>query len=195
MKKIFPVLQYINVPNTLTTIGMGFGVVACYFIMARNLQMVFICVFLATFMDLLDGFFAGKLNQRTEFGQQADSLVDFFICCIVPMLVVYAFIGGGPLLIVSMIFYCMCGLWRLAHYNLATAKKYFTGLPVPGGLLFAAMSIWAVVRFSLPYWVCAIFFFLTGLLMISNIKLEKYGLWQKILWGLGLLFLVLAVIF
>jgi len=172
---------------------MGFGVVACHFIVVGNIKMVFICIFLATFMDLLDGFFAGKLDQRTEFGQQADSLVDFFVCCIVPMLVVQVFIGNSPVVLVSLIFYCMCGLWRLAHYNVIESKSYFTGLPVPGGLLVTAMAIWSVVYFGLPAWLCTVVFFAAGILMVSGIKLEKYGLWQKIMWGLALVFLVLAI--
>jgi len=194
MKKYFPVLQYINVPNALTTIGMGFGVVACYFLLQGNLRAVYFCIFMATFMDLLDGYFAAKLNQQSKFGAYVDSLVDFFICCLMPMLIAQAFIGGYPLLIAAVIFYCMCGLWRLAHFNVVEGKGFFTGMPVPGGLMLVSMGIWPVVRFGLPYWVSVIVFFATGLLMVSFIRLEKYGIWQKVMAAVGLIFLVFVLI-
>jgi hypothetical protein len=50
------------------------------------------------------------------------------------------------------------------------------------------------VRFGLPYWVSVIVFFATGLLMVSFIRLEKYGIWQKVMAVVGLVFLVLVLI-
>ena len=194
MKKYFPVLQYVNVPNMITTTGLLFGIVACYYLAEGNLQAALVCLFLSTFMDLIDGFFAGKLKQRTRFGQYMDSLVDFFICCITPVWMVYAFVGNHFFLIVGLAFYCICGLWRLAYYNIIEADKYFTGLPVPGAMMSVTIAIWGVHIYGLPVWVAAATFFIIGLLMISGINLRKYGLWQKAVAGIGLVFMVVVVL-
>ena len=193
MKKYFPVLQYINVPNTITTVGLIFGVAACYYLAEGNMQGTLICLFFSALMDLIDGFFADKLKQQTQFGQYIDSLVDFFICCIIPIGMVYAFVGNYLILFFALAFYCICGLWRLAYFNVTEAKTYFIGLPVPGAMLMVAIAIWSVVYYGLPIWIIAAILFLTGVLMVSFIKLQKYGLWQKVLWVVGLFFLAVIV--
>ena len=195
MRKYFPALQYSNIPNAVTSLGLIFGVAACYFLSIGSLRGTIICVSVSMLMDLIDGLLAEKLNQQTRFGAYLDSFVDFFICCIVPILMVYTFVGSSVLLFSSMSFFCICGMWRLAYYQVTSVEKrtYFTGLPVPGGALFVSIAIWAVVNYGLPVWLCTLAFFLTGLLMLSFFRLEKYGLWQKLMWLLGLAFFGLVV--
>jgi len=196
MKKFFPVLQYINLPNSFTTLGLVFGIAACYFLIEGSLRGIFICLFFASLMDLIDGFFAEKFNQRTLFGQYADALVDFFICCIMPVLIVYTFLGSGILLISSVAFFCICGLWRLAYFNVVADEKrdYYTGLPVPGAMLIAMMTVWATVYYDLPVWISIVVFYLVGLFMVSFIKLVKYAIWQKLMWVVCLVFVLIVVV-
>lgn len=189
MKKFFPVLQYINVPNSITTMGMLFGIAACYFLVNGNLQGTLLCLSFSLVADFCDGFFAVKLKQETQFGVYVDSLVDFFICIIIPIWLVYIFVGSYPILVIVLAFYCICGLWRLAYYNLKESDDHFIGLPVPGAMLFVSMSIWSVVYYGLSSWLIYGALFLTGLLMVSFIRLQKYGMWQKCLWVVGLVFL------
>lgn len=196
IKKYFPIFQYINIPNTITTVGLCFGVAACYFLVAGNLKGILVCLSLAMLMDFFDGFFAGKLNSRTTFGQSLDSLVDFFVCCVMPVLMVFTFVGSGLPLIIAAAFYCACGLWRLSYYNITAAEKrsYFTGMPVPGAALFAAMAIWSVSYYELSTWLMVAVLVFAGSLMVSFIKLKKYGLWQKALWVIGVVFLIVAIV-
>ena len=198
MKKYFPALQHSNIPNAVTSLGLIFGVAACYFLSIGSIRGTIVCVSVSMLMDLIDGILADKLNQRTRFGAYLDSFVDFFVCCIVPTLMAYTFVGASIPLFAAMAFFCICGMWRLAYYQLTTIdavekRNYFTGLPVPGGALFVSIAIWAAVNYGIPAWVCTLAFFLTGLLMLSFFKLEKYGLWQKAMWALGLGFFGLVV--
>ena len=196
MKKFFPVLEFINVPNLVTTAGLIFGLVACYYIIEGDLRGTYICLFFSALLDSVDGFLAGKLNQKTRFGQYMDSLVDFFICCIMPVWMCIVFVGNDLPLTIAAVFYCVCGLWRLAYYNVTASenRSYFTGLPVPSGLLLTGMAIWLVVYQDITPWFCAAIFILAGLMMISSMRLEKYGLWQKALCLVGLGFFVMIAI-
>jgi len=173
-----------------------FGVAACYYISAGSLRGAVGMVALAMLMDLLDGMLAGKLNQQSRFGAYLDSFVDFFVCCIIPVMLVYSFVGASLPLYLAMAFYCMCGMWRLAYYQIVTATEgqtFFTGMPVPGGALLVSMSIWIVVHYYVSEWLSVAVFALTGLLMISYFRLEKYGLWQKAMWLLGIAFFGLVM--
>ena len=197
MNKFFPVLQHLNIPNSFTTLGMAFGVAACYRLMQGDLRTTFAFLFLAMAMDVIDGFTAGKLNQKTRFGQQMDSLVDYFICCVMPIFMIFAFVGYSILLIGSVTVYAAAGLWRLAHFNLLAAEgktgAYFVGLPVPGAMLLVSISVWMVTYFACPPYLSAGVLLISGLLMASSLKIKKYGLLQKASWVLGLVFLVLVI--
>jgi phosphatidylserine synthase len=147
-------------------------------------------------MDVLDGYFAVKLKQQTLFGKYADSLADYFICCIIPMLMAFAFLGRGLPLVFCAGLYCVCGMWRLANYNLTITEKqpHFTGVPVPTAMFLTAASIWCVVQYELPEWLCALVFFITAVFMISPLKLKKYGVGQIAVWVAGLGFFLWIIL-
>jgi len=196
LSKYFPALKHFNIPNMITTLGLVLGIFAAYFLTQQDLRMAIIMLGFAGLMDLMDGWVATKLNQQTEFGQYLDTLVDFFICCIMPIwmvhdLLIHGSLWENPFIVLSLIFYCMCGLWRLAYYNIIEAKKHFTGLPVPGSMMFVTIAIWCVVMYGITVWLVIGTFFVIGLLMISGVQLTKYGLWQK---AMGLIALVFGAV-
>ncbi|MCL2404318.1 MAG: CDP-alcohol phosphatidyltransferase family protein [Defluviitaleaceae bacterium] len=192
--KYFPALSYFNVPNVITTTGLILGIAACYYLVAQNFRAAVVCLFFAAICDLVDGYFANKLNQQSRFGQAIDSLVDFFTCVIMPVWIVHGFMGDNWPLRIGLVFYCMCGLWRLAYYNINEADKSFTGLPVPSAMMLVTMATWAIVYMNFPEWALTITFFVTGLLMLSYFKLRKYGKWQVIMAGIGLAFFIMVLI-
>ena len=192
-ERISPVLRHLNVPNMITTFGLVFGIFAAFFLTQRDLRMAIICLFFAGVMDLLDGFIATKLNQQSEFGKHLDTLVDFFTCVIMPIWMVFDLLDTGTVIVASLVFYCMCGLWRLANYSLVGAGKTFTGLPVPAAMTIVTFVVWCIVMYGAPTWLAVIMFFAVGALMVSGIKLPKYGLWQMAFGLAGLAFLIVII--
>jgi CDP-diacylglycerol--serine O-phosphatidyltransferase len=200
--RFFPALKHLNIPNAITTLGLVFGIFSCYFLAwQKDFRMALVFLFLAGVMDFVDGFVATKLNQQTEFGQYVDTLVDFFTCGIIPILMVFDFLliegslFNNVIIVCALIFYCMCALWRLAYYNIIEADKFFTGLPVPGSMMLVTMAIWSVETLNLPIYISVATFFIVGTLMISGIQLKKYGAWQKIMGAMAVAFVVLVVLF
>ena len=199
MKKYFPVIKYINVPNSITTLGIAFAVGAGYFMLEGSLRLTLFCLAMAMIMDVFDGFFAVKLDKYTSFGQSLDSLVDSFVCCVMPMLMTFVFIGREPALVIAAGLYCICGLWRLSHFNVmaqsATEKsEFFTGLPVPGGAIIMSMALWFAVYFNLPPMLFAVIAFVTAMLLVSSFKHTKYGILQKLSWVVGIVFLIIILL-
>jgi len=196
MDRYFPVLKYLNAPNMITTLGLVLGIFTAYFLTQGELRLAIICLFFAGVMDAVDGFVAAKLNQQSNFGRHLDSFVDFFTCCIIPVFMVHDMLSEYslyPLVVAALIFYCACGLWRLSYYNITEGGKYFTGLPVPGAMTIITIVIWCVVMYGLPLWAAAAAFFCVGALMISGIQLPKYGIWQKVMGVMGLVFLGVVI--
>jgi len=190
----FPVLKHFNVPNVITTLGLVFGIFAAFFLTQRDLRMAIIFLFIAGCMDMFDGLVATKLNQQSDFGKHLDTLVDFFTCVIMPVWMVFDLLDNHPALFAGLVFYCICGLWRLANYSLTGGGKHFTGMPVPSAMSIVTITIWCLVTFGITFWVAVIVFAVAGLLMISAVPLAKYGRWQKIAIVLGVAFLVIVVL-
>ena len=65
-----------HIPNLLTLLNAGCGVVAIYFILNQSISGVAACLILASIADLLDGMIARKLGVNTDLGIQLDSLAD-----------------------------------------------------------------------------------------------------------------------
>lgn len=200
LAKYFPALKHLNAPNVITTFGLVFGIIAAYHLTQRDLRLAIIFLFFASVMDLADGFVASKLKQQTEFGRYLDTLVDFFTCCIMPIWMVHDLLlvdgwrGFNLVVIAALVLYCACGLWRLAYYNIIEATGHFTGLPVPGAMTIVTIAIWCVVTYGAPLWVAVIAFVLVGLLMVSGIRLVKYGLWQSAFAFIGVVFLIIVIL-
>lgn len=193
-EKISPILRHINIPNLITTLGMVFAIFTAYFLTQRNLRVAIIFLFFAGVMDLFDGYVATKLKQQSEFGKHLDTLVDFFTCVIMPIWMVFDLLDNSPVVIIALIFYCMCGLWRLANYNLVGGGEHFKGLPVPASMTLVTFAIWCVVMYNAPLWIVSTTFVLVGMLMVSGFALVKYGLWQKAFGVAGLVFLVVVIV-
>jgi CDP-diacylglycerol--serine O-phosphatidyltransferase len=197
MKKFFPPLEFANVPNLVTATGLTAGIIACSFLVQGNLRNVIICLCIATSMDVIDGFLARKMDKQTRFGQYMDMLTDFFICCGVPILMLFAFTETSVVTIPVSVFYALCGLFRLAYFISVTAAEnqtHFTGLPAPGAMLLVIAAIWLTVYYGLPVWFCAAVFICSGFLMVSFVKIKKYGICQKLLCVAWLAFLVMVVV-
>ena len=196
MKKIFPPFEYLNVPNSITTLGLVFAIAACYFITKQAFVTMTICLFLSAVMDLIDGWFATKLNQHTILGKHIDTLVDYFTCVIMPVFILLSFFESpSPIVLAGLVLYCICGTWRLSFYNISGKSEYFSGIPVPASMMGIVITFWGIIVHGLPEWVIVIAFLIIGPLMISGIRLKKYGIWHKGTAIFGVAVFVLIILF
>jgi CDP-diacylglycerol--serine O-phosphatidyltransferase len=93
--------------------------------------------------DVIDGFVARRRQQRSEFGQELDSLADIVSFGVAPVVIAYGLgmRGGWDALI--FLFFVGCGISRLARFNItaaaladATGKvRYFEGTPIPSSVV------------------------------------------------------------
>ena len=196
MKKIFPPFEYVNVPNGITTLGLVFAIGACYFITRQDFRLMAVCLFFCAVMDLVDGWFATKLNQHTILGKHIDTLVDYFTCVIMPVWILLLFFEApSPIIIAGLVLYCICGTWRLSYYNISGKGEYFSGIPVPASMMAVIITFWGIIVHGLPEWVIVIAFVIIGPLMISGVKLKKYGIWHKSTAAFGVIAFLLIIIF
>ncbi|KAA0254818.1 CDP-diacylglycerol--serine O-phosphatidyltransferase [Acidobacteria bacterium ACD] len=104
-------------------------------------------LFLAGILDGLDGRVARLAHATSAFGEQLDSLSDVISFGLAPAFLVYRWglggFGRGGLLVAFL--FLVCGACRLARFNAqlgTTDKRYFVGLPIPGGAAVLVGTVW-----------------------------------------------------
>ena len=144
-------------------------------------------VFIAAFVDTLDGRIARMTGTESEFGKEYDSLADVVTFGAAPALLTYLW-GLRPFdsdAWLIPLFYMVCAATRLARFNVQTKvtdSRYFVGLPVPA----AAGTICSILFFApdnqtgsdaLQVWMqvlVATALLLIGVLMVSTFRYYSF---------------------
>lgn len=104
------------------------------------------------FFDFMDGKVARWRKKSSMMGQELDSLADLITFGVAPAVVAFAIGMRTPLDHLALAFFVLCGLTRLARFNVTAAEipkdgsgkaAYFEGTPIPTSLgLDALMAYW-----------------------------------------------------
>ena len=147
IQKVFPVMEHMNIPNTITIAGLILGMVNIFFIVQEHYHLYYICALLAGIMDTLDGFAAKRLNQYSELGEQLDSLCDGINFVLVPAVFAVTRMDMRLGTMICAGIYCACGILRLGYFNILleekTEEKVFVGVPTTIAAVFVQTLVWA----------------------------------------------------
>jgi len=142
-------------------------------------------IMIAAVFDALDGKVARLTGSASEFGIELDSIADVVSFGIAPAILFYyfAFADAGKICLFLSFLFLAGGAIRLARFNVTAstgAKKYFTGMPIPG----AAVIIASYVLFSNNVWDGLTGFnFAVGLVIMTSFAMVsrfKYTVLPKI---------------
>ena len=156
-----------------------------------NLDYAFAGMFIAAVCDMFDGKIARHIKNRKEiekdFGVQIDSLADVICFITIPAITLYLFGMNEIYHIIILALYVVCGIVRLAYFNVAMSDKnkaieYYQGLPVPVSVFIFGL-VWLLFKifdFSLctTITIYTVLVPIVGILHISKIRIKKYtGTW------------------
>lgn len=142
-------------PNAITLAAICCGITSLRFAIMERWELAVLAIFFAAFFDVMDGATARLLKATSQFGAQLDSLSDLTCFGIAPGFIMYLWTlkYHGFLGWISIIFYILCIVIRLARFNvkalIPTVKKddwqkmFFQGIPSPaaGALLMLPLII------------------------------------------------------
>jgi CDP-diacylglycerol--serine O-phosphatidyltransferase len=182
----------------LFTIANGFcGVAAIFEAMkflnthdAKHAYLAALLIPVALVFDALDGRIARWRHSASSLGRELDSLADVISFGVAPAAIAFAVGLNSRLDQVILIYFAVCGLSRLARYNVTaeslsaqTGKvEYFEGTPIPTsivplGLLmffFYRGNLYPANLLGLDFHAPVALFFISGSLMISKtIRIPK----------------------
>ena len=169
---------------TMGNMVLGFYAIVCG--LDGSFRKGALMVFLAAFLDSIDGRIARMTGTESEFGKEYDSLADVITFGAAPAMLSYlwglrAFDRDAWLLSV---FFMVCTATRLARFNVQTRvvdSRYFVGLPSPAG----AATICSILIFAPEYQddaqlrivmqvVVGMALLLVGALMVSTFRYNSF---------------------
>lgn len=191
------------IPNMITSGSVFCGVASLIMTYHQHFVPAAVLICFAVFFDVMDGRVARSLGGSSVFGEELDSLADAISFGVAPAFLIYAaYIGieGGVWGAVASSFFALCGVLRLARFNVMHVPAGpFQGLPIPAGGLTLAAFVIAKVPLT-PLAAIAIMFFVGGL-MVSSVpycnakKMKKDNVNKVKLYGtIGSVLLVFVVL-
>jgi CDP-diacylglycerol--serine O-phosphatidyltransferase len=112
------------------------------------------------------------MHQENLFGKQLDSLADLVSFGLAPAALYHALREPGLGIELILILFVVCGMLRLARYNISNGKG-FEGVPITvNGLLFPILFfVYTLKAESLIIWPAV--YATMSVLMISNLKIKR----------------------
>jgi len=168
-------MKFKNIIPSILTIGNAtFGFTSIIYSLNSEYISAAIFLFISLLLDGFDGRVARILNISSEFGKELDSLADIISFGVAPAIMLYCahLQSLGFLGIIISFAIVLCGMIRLARFNLIGKKDYFVGLPIPAAGMFFATVIISKLQIEpihLSLWILIISY-----LMISKINYPTF---------------------
>lgn len=132
-----------------------------------------VLILAAVIADAADGAVA-RWSGCGVLGANLDSLADVISFGVAPVVAALMFLKDlGALAWASAGFFLVCGILRLARFNVTGKKDGFEGIPITSGGFIAALFL--LVRDIVPYagYAFVLLLFIVSLLMVSTISYPK----------------------
>lgn len=181
------------IPNMFTSANLVFGMCSIISTYSGNIFWGAVFILLALMADGMDGRTARFFGVSSEMGKEMDSLCDCVSFGAAPGFLAYAFVlhNFGLLGWVCVIIYAVCGMWRLARFNVnaSVIHGYFMGVPIPAGgcliatwvLLSTAINITPQIQIEALGYALPVLILIDGYLLVSTFKYPDFkGKGEKI---------------
>jgi CDP-diacylglycerol--serine O-phosphatidyltransferase len=160
------------IPSILTFSNLSFGILSIIEVINSNYFLAALFIIGAALIDRYDGRIARVFNVSSEIGKELDSLADLVSFGVAPgILILFKHgLNNYSIGIGIMLFYIICGCYRLAKYNISIFEGVFSGMPITiCGSALAVISLINTNNKAIPI----VFMIFLGYLMISKLKLRK----------------------
>ena len=181
-------IGFYNYTVILTYMSLLSAILGMTFATNGHFKMAVFCLALSGFFDMFDGKVARRKLDRTDdeklFGIQLDSLCDVVAFGALPGLLCYCLGVRGSLGMLAIGFYCVCGVIRLAFFNVIETNHFFSreehekvyhGLPITS--IAVILPLVFLLRFLVSkhafVLLLIVMLFGTGTLFIADFKMKK----------------------
>lgn len=164
----FAFTHLLKFADFLTLINVFLGLLSIIFTINDQIFVASALLIAAVIFDVFDGKLARHTKTNNDFGKQLDSLADTVSFGVAPTVIGFSLIQTKLALIAFSIF-LLCGILRLAKFNIMQAQGYYIGMPIT----INGIIIPLVVFFSLPAMYFPYLYLLLAILMVCPIQVKK----------------------
>ena len=189
---------FLAIPDAISLLNLVFGFLAILMVIDNHLTLASLCILVALVFDSVDGWVARKLDRKDyfSFGKNMDSLADVVSFGAAPAAILYSLGSGmsdwsGYLVTIVCLIVLVCGMLRLARYNVIADRiqyKGFIGLPIPAAALILS-TYYLSGLFNIT--IACILMVFASYLMISTIRFPKFD--NIYLLGIGALMILILI--
>ena len=189
---------FLAIPDAISLLNLAFGFIAILMVIGNHLTFASLCILVALVFDSVDGWVARKLERKDYFGfgKNMDSLADVVSFGAAPAAILYSLGSGmsdwsGYLVTIVCLIVLVCGMLRLARYNVIADRiqyKGFIGLPIPAAALILS-TYYLSGLFNIT--IACILMVFASYLMISTIRFPKFD--NIYLLGIGALMILILI--
>ena len=153
-KKHLSMLQSYTLADLFTLANGSCGTISIFLCLnyiaeGRNqfFWIAFLLLFAALGCDIVDGYWSRKSGRHSILGADLDSLADVVSFGVAPAVLGFTLGLRGAWDIVILVYFVVCGISRLARFNVTAAAlsdesgkvKYFEGTPIPTSILIVVL--------------------------------------------------------
>jgi archaetidylserine synthase len=180
------VFRIIRLADGFTLLNAILGFCAMLMAFSGYRQEAVVFILFAAAADGIDGFLARKFGS-SSLGANLDSLADLISFGVAPAFLALTSFDYPKIAWLAGIFYLVCGILRLARFNISNKNdSFFEGLPIPA----AGIALSASILLESPPITLALMILLSFLMISSIYYLKVRDL--RIMSFLGLIFLLAA---
>jgi CDP-diacylglycerol--serine O-phosphatidyltransferase len=165
------IIKLIKPADIITLINALLGFVSVIMTAQGKVEEALVLILLAVIADGADGAFA-RYSGTGALGANLDSLADVISFGVAPATAAFVFLGSPAAWVFSG-FFLVCGILRLARFNVAGKKDGFEGIPITSGGFIVALFL--LTRDYVRYfeYIFPLLLVLLSLLMVSTISYPK----------------------
>lgn len=167
------ILKLIKPADIITLINALLGFSSIIMTLHGEIEIALVFILLAVIADGADGAVA-RFSGNGVLGANLDSLSDVISFGVAPAVVSYAVLSNlGSFALVFPAFFMVCGILRLARFNVSGKKDGFEGIPITAGGFIVALFL--LVKDIVPNfeYIFTALLVILSLLMVSTISYPK----------------------
>lgn len=181
-------IGFYNYTVILTYMSLASAILGMTFSINGHFKLAIFCLALSGFFDMFDGKVARRKKDRTDneklFGIQLDSLCDVVAFGALPAVICFCMGVHGSLGMLAIMFYCICGVIRLAYFNVVETNNFFSeeehekiyhGLPITS--IAVILPLVYLLNFVVPPYafpmILTVMLFGVGTLFVADFKMKK----------------------
>jgi archaetidylserine synthase len=167
------ILKLIKPADIITLINALLGFSSIIMTLRGDIEIALMLIILAVIADGADGAVA-RFSGNGVLGANLDSLSDVISFGVAPAVVSYAALSNlGSFALVFPAFFMVCGILRLARFNVSGKKDGFEGIPITAGGFIVALFL--MVKDIVPNfeYIFTALLVILSLLMVSTIRYPK----------------------